>query len=229
MPRRLLFAVFLICTSAWAAPFSFSSSFEGGNTEGWTIFTPPSAVGGVGPTAPLTGGFSGSGYLEAEDAANGFLYFIAPGSWSGNLYGGTLSFYLRNLNPNVYQLTGTEPTVRIEGANSTVLYYFNLPGAANDWTYNQLVLGNSPNWRLGSYIGSPVPTSLDIAQTLSNVASIGILADWVSRYAGHPQGDFGPDITGLDEVRLDSVIPEPGAWLLTGAGCALLFFLRKRA
>lgn len=215
--------------SAWGGVFSFSSNFEGGNTEGWTIYTPiQNYVGGSGPVAQLVGGVGNSGYIHAEDTANGFLYFIAPASWSGNLEGGLFSFYLRNQSPNLFTDQGSQPTVRILGANGTALYYLNLPGAGGDWTLNQLTLGQSPNWRVGPGLANAVPDNLLLSQVLGDVVQIGILADWVSRYAGHPLGDFGPDITGLDNVSLTSAIPEPGTALLLFGGLAALYFIRRR-
>lgn len=137
MFARLALALFILSATAWGAVFSYASDFENGNTEGWTIYTPvQNVVGGVGFTAPLTGGVGNSGFLQAEDAANGFLYFIAPPAWAGDLYGGTLAFYLQNLNENRFTNVGAQPAVRIEGANNAVLYYFNLPGAGGNWTYN---------------------------------------------------------------------------------------------
>ena len=211
------------------AVFSFSSDFEGGSTEGWSIFTPiQNYVGGTGPVALLTGGVGNSGYLQAEDTANGFLYFIAPSDWSGDLWGGQFSFYLRNQNPNVLANAAGQPAVRIVSSNGTALYYLNLPGATNDWTLNQLTLTQSPNWRLGTGLGSAVPDPSLVSQVLTNVVEIGILADWVSRYEGHPLGGFGPDITGLDRVSLTSSIPEPATALTLLGGLAALVLYRRR-
>lgn len=114
----------------------------------------------------------------------------------------------------------------VRGANSTSLFYLNLPGAGGDWTFNQLTLTQSPNWRLDGFLSAPAPTTQQVALTLSNVTSIGILADWVSRFAGHPLGDFGPDITGLDAVRL--YIPEPSTALLLLAGFGAFALIRRR-
>lgn len=227
---RLLSAFLVLTATAWGGVFYFASDFENGNTEGWTIYTPAqNIVGGTGPAALLSGGVGTSGYLEAEDAANGFLYFIAPPAWAGDLYGGTLSFYLRSLNENRFTNPEAQPAIRIQGANNTVLYYLNLPGAGGDWTFNQLSLTPGANWRLGTSLASSSPTPQLVAQTLINVTSLGILADWVGRYAGHPLGDFGPDITGLDVVRLSSEIPEPSTALLALAGLGALTLIRRRA
>lgn len=228
MLARLALAFCVLSSTAWGGVFYFASDFENGNTEGWTIYTPvQNVVGGVGFTAPLTGGVGNSGFLQAEDAANGFLYFIAPPAWAGDLYGGTLAFYLQNLNENRFTNVGAQPAVRIEGANNAVLYYFNLPGAGGNWTYNQVSLLPGVNWRLGTGLNSAVPADQLVADTLINVTSIGILADWVGRYAGHPLGDFGADITGLDEVRLVG-IPEPSTVLLLLGGFGAFALIRRR-
>lgn len=230
MIYKLVLIGLMAVGSAMGASFSFSSNFEGGNTEGWTIYTTlGNFVGGTGPTAPTTGGVGNSGFLQAEDTANGYLFFIAPALWSGDLYGGTLSFSLRNQNPNTYRNIGYlgDPVVMVTGSGGPNLYALGLPGANLNWTYNQIQFAEGPNWSTSPY-SMVAPTPAQVAATLTSVTSIGILADWVSGYYGKPGIDYGHDITGLDAVALTSSVPEPGTVALLAGGLAVVLALRRR-
>jgi hypothetical protein len=232
MLRRVLALMMVVGAAASGAVFSFSSSFETG-TEGWTIktygYAPP---GGTGPVQVASGGYSG-GYLETEDTMDGFLFFIAPATWGGDLYGGTLTFWLRNENPNNYRDNGYlgDPVVWIKGSSGPDLFAVGLPGATAQWTFNSIALDTSFPWALNTGGTNPA-SATQIQQTLGSVTQIGILADWVSGFYGKqpPQYDFGHDITGLDEVRLyNAEIPEPGSVGLVLVGLAGLALWRKRA
>lgn len=253
MSMRLLALLVMLGAAAPAAVFNFYSGFNTpGDTEGWTITnlcTFPGCVvpGGSGPVQVGSGGVSG-GHLQATDTHPGFLYFIAPGTWSGNLYGGTLSFYLRNENPANYSTyTATvspQPVVWISDGTTNLFaiwgYTSNptggaLPGVSGTtWTPNLLTLDSGfPNWSLlPSSIVAPGPGI--VASVLSNVTQLGILSDWVSNFTGapvcnSPSGNC-TDITGLDEVRLyGGEIPEPGTVGLLAAGLAALAVWRRRA
>jgi hypothetical protein len=241
MAIRLLAVLVMLGAAAPAAVFNFYSGFNTpGATEGWTIKTYGySAPGGVGPLQVASGGLSG-GYLQTEDSMGGFLFLMAPGSWSGNLNGGVLSFYLRNQNPANYFYTTTDPQPVLWVTDGTsdlfALWGGGLPGlTGTGWSYNQAVLNSSlPNWSLSPY-GPVAPAPAFVTSVLSNVTQIGILADWVTRYAGHPSGCNSitgdcTDITGLDEVRLyGGQIPEPGTMGLLAAGLAALAVWRRRA
>jgi len=230
--KRLLMMLLLAAASLPGAVFNFSSSFETG-TEGWTIKTYGFALpGGTGPVQVASGGASG-GYLETEDTMDGFLFFIAPGTWGGDLYGGTLSFWLRNQNPNNYRDNGYlgDPVVWIKGSSGPDLFAVGLPGARAQWTFNSVALDTSFPWALNTGGTNPATPS-QIQQTLGSVTQIGILADWVSGFYGKqpPQYDFGHDITGLDEVRLySSEIPEPGTAALMLLGLAAAAGWRRRS
>lgn len=227
---RALIALFALAFAGHAAVFSFYSGFQT-NTEGWTIGTyGQSYPGGIGPVHFSSGGVSNSGFIRAEDSADGYLMFLAPSSWSGDLSGGTLSFYLRSFNPDNYSLSSQpEPLVWItDGTNNLFLLRGgSAPGiSGTNWTFNSLALTPSnPNWSTLPWAAAP-PSSTLVASVLSNVTQIGILADWVSRYATHPLGCNNQsgncaDITGLDEVRLyssDVVIPEPSTAVITALG-----------
>lgn len=234
---RLAVAALLVILAAplmSGAVFSFYSSFNSG-TEGWTI-----SGGGTGPVFISSGGVGNSGYIEVTDTANGFLYYLAPASWSGNLYGGTLSFYLRNANPENYG-SSPQPIVMIQSGSTTLyaLSGYGLPGLnGTNWTFNSLVLDTTyGGWSTTEHsLTAPSPALL--TTVLSNVSQIGILGDWVFRFGTHPLGCPLPggnctDITGLDEVRLYSsevVIPEPGSFTLLGLGLgAGLLFARRRS
>lgn len=217
---------------ALPAVFNFYSGFNtNGDPEGWTVktygYAPP---GGTGPSQVASGGYSG-GYLETEDTMDGFLFFIAPGSWSGDLYGGALSFYLRNENPNNYRDNGYmgDPVVWIKGSGGPDLFAVGMPGATSQWTLNTIVLDTSFPWALNTG-GSNPASAAQIQATLGSVTQIGILGDWVAGFYGKNNTPyFGHDITGLDEVRLVSAeVPEPGTMGLLLAGLAGLLAWRKR-
>lgn len=229
---RMFLAALAAAASLPAAVFSFSSSFESG-TEGWTVATYGfSYTGGTGPVQVSTGGFSG-GYLETEDTANGFLFFLAPSSWNGDLTGGTLSFYLRNQNPANYGSgSSAQPLIWVTdgSTNLFILRGGSAPGVVGtDWTFNTLVLDSTNAFWSTNPSSLVTPGAGVVNSVLANVTQIGILGDWVSRFYGHPLGCNIPgndcrDITGLDEVRLYSsevVIPEPGTAALMGLGLAL--------
>jgi len=249
MLPRVLAVMMIVGAAASGAVFSFSSSFETG-TEGWMIgqynsnycvsgvcsFSP--GVGGLGSYWNSSGGISGGGYLSAEDFGGGFLMFLAPAGWSGNIYGGTLSFYLKSFTPynyrDYYGYVG-DPVVVVQGSGGPDLRAILLPGATQNWTFNQVAFDDSFSWVLSN--GAPA-SSLDIQATMTTVTQIAILADWVPAYRdrpiyGCPIPDYNcVDITGLDEVRLyngEIVIPEPGTVGLVLAGLAGLALWRRRA
>jgi hypothetical protein len=227
--KRLLMMLLLAAASLPGAVFNFSSSFETG-TEGWTIKTYGFASpGGTGPVQVASGGASG-GYLETEDTMNGFLFFIAPPTWTGDFTGGTLSFYLRNQNPGNYG-GSVQPLVWLTDGTTDLFALSGptMPGVSGvDWTFSSIPLSLSfPSWSTNpSSLVAPTPAV--VSTVLSNVTQVAILGDWVSRYYGHPLGCNIPDndcrdITGLDEVRLySSEIPEPGTagLLLLGLAAA---------
>lgn len=242
MLPRVLGVMMVMGAAASGAVFNFYSGFNTpGNTEGWTIRTYGYVpLGGTGPVQVASGGYSG-GYLQTEDAMDGFLFFIAPGAWGGDLYGGTLSFYLRNENPGNYYFSTLNPQPVLWVTDGTTNLFAlrggTLPGVTGTgWTANSVILdGSFSNW-------STNPSSLAapgagvVNTVLSNVTQLGILADWVTRWNGHPAGCNSPsgscvDITGLDEVRLYSgeiVIPEPGTVGMVLAGLAGLTLWRRR-
>jgi hypothetical protein len=225
---RLLVIVLVIAPLCLAT--TLYSGFESGTTEGWTLvapFPPLTPTPGLGPTVMPTGGALDPHYIAIEDAANGFVYFQAPASWVGDFYGSRLSFFLRSQNPNTYHNSGYygDAVVIITGGGPT-LYYFNAPGANNWWTYNSIDLEPGPNWSLDLHNASLAPTADQVYATLSGITHIYILADWVPAYYGRPGGDYGHDITELDNVTLGA--PEPASLALLGMGLIGLGILARR-
>lgn len=247
---RLLILITTVVAGTHGAVFNFYSGFNTpGDLGGWTVigqynsnhcvagvcsFSP--GVGGLGPYQSNTGGVSNSGYLWAEDFGGGFLMFFAPSSWSGDLYGGTLSFYLRSgttYNYRDYYNYVGDPVVVVQGSGGPDLRAIQLPGATSQWTPNTVSLTEDFQWRLSS---GALASAAQVQATLSTVTQIAILADWVPAYRDRPvfgcpiPGYNCEDITGLDEVRLFSAeIPEPGTVGLVLAGLAGLAVWRRRA
>lgn len=253
MVIRLLAVLVMLGAAAPAAVFNFYSGFNTpGDTEGWTImnyctFSGCVQPGGTGPVQVGSGGVAG-GYLQATDTNPGFLLFVAPSSWSGNRYGATLSFNLRNENPANYSTYSSavlpQPVVWVSDGTTDLFALWgylsspsggNLPGVnGTNWTYNQITLDSSyPYWSL-SPSSVVAPGSAVVASVLSNMTQMGILGDWVSNFTGapvcnSPSGNC-TDITGLDEVRLyGGEIPEPGTMGLLAAGLATLAVWRRQA
>ncbi len=245
--RLLVVLMALVAAGAQGAVFSFYSGFNTpGDTEGWTggqynsnycvggvcSFSP--GVGGSAPVQAGSGGVGNTGYLEAEDLGGGFYMFLAPSSWSGDLYGGILSFHLKSFTEynyrDYYEYVG-DAVVVVQGSGGPDLRAVALPGATASWTGNQVAFNESFPWMLSS--GAAASAS-DIQATMSTVTQIAILADWVPAYRDRPvygcpiEGFNCVDITGLDEVTLTN-IPEPGTIGLLGAGLAALALWRRRA
>lgn len=245
--RLLAVMMVLGVAAASGAVFSFYSGFSSG-TEGWTIGQYNSnyctagvcsftiGAGGLGPYHSASGGVGNSGHLWAEDYGGGFLMFLAPLSWSGDLYGGTLSFYLKSgtiYNYRDYYGYVGDAVVVVQGSGGPDLRAVLLPGATSQWTLNTLPFTTSFPWVLSS--GAPASPA-QVQATLSTATQLAILADWVPAYRDRPvygcpiEGYNCEDITGLDEVRLFSgEIPEPGTMGLLVAGLGALAVWRRRA
>ncbi len=198
------------------------SDFESGVPGGWTISGIGSAVTVVNADGPV-----GPNFLQTEDTGNGYLYFAAPASWSGDYYGGHLSFFLRNQNPNNYRAAGWmgDGVVKITGGGLT-LYYWGAPGANTNWTFNDVFLGSDSHWSLSVAVADSYPTDEQIETVFRNIDGIYILADWVNGYYGKPGIDYGHDITQLDGVVLFGV-PEPSTLCLVGLGLLSAVFFRR--
>ena len=235
MLRRLLIpAAFLVALSGdLQATTLLLSDFDDGTLQGWTI-----NGSGSGPVNVAAGGLGGTRFLQTEDTADGFFYFQAPPSWTGDFFGGSLTYYLRNDNPNQYGNVGYygDGLVQIMGGGPT-LYFYNTSGETqgagfNAWSLVTIPFTTAPNWGLSQFGPTPDATDAEIIATLSSVTSIRILADWVSGWqtaSAHSSEPMGPDDTGLDNVSLTKVsAPEPASILLLSAGLGALGILRRR-
>jgi hypothetical protein len=174
---------------------SLVSTFDSGS-EGWT----GSDSTGDWTAQWISSGGNPGGYMRGSETISlgGTGYFIAPASWGGNLtqyIGGTLSF-----DEKVFQ--GSDPLVdydvKIYSGPSDLVWTSGTSLITSDWVTHQVQLTSA------NFHGN-------LSAVLSNVTAIWIRGELIT----------GPEQEGLDNVRLESVVPEACTlviWSLLGAG-----------
>lgn len=241
----------LVLSAALSASLSLTATaatiqvadFESGTLEGWDLYAtvapnlPPAAAD---PLANVNaGGVGNSKYVFTEDRADGTVFFRAPTTWAGDYFGGSLSFYLKNLNPtNPFATTNTQGILFIESSGGPNLFYrATMPTTSyppgDGWTLYNIALDTAGAWSLNEFSLNPA-NATQIQNALSTITRIHIIADTASGYFGKPSAAaaFGHDQTGLDNVTLNPAnnpVPEPGTLLLTLTGLAGAALLRRRA
>jgi hypothetical protein len=154
------------------------------------------------------------GHLVLQDVDGSDFAAILPasdlGDWS-RFVGGSLSFDAINLN-GAADDWGTFGTLRIEsGGQALELDVVPSPAPASTWTTYSVRL-DTATW--GGNLSSVLSQVTRVSLTLES-------------HAGFDAGNGGFELNGLDNVRV-SAVPEPQAWVLMGAGLAVVLARRQR-
>jgi hypothetical protein len=216
LPTRITLAAMSLLIGGLAQAATRSATFDTDN-GGWLVSNISSAVGG-GVSATWD---NINQRIVTTDIATWTTY-SAPASFLGDssaFYGGSFSFDLQDDMKDA-----NADTVATFGLASgvTTMYWF---GGSPALAPTHFEAGLSPadtRWRLG---GSPLdfssgaaPTAAEFQAVLSNLTMLRINADW--RTAGN-------DSTTLDNVVVQSAVPEPAQLWLLGAGIACLAWQRR--
>jgi len=195
---------------------TIASTFDSG-AEGWLVMdlAPPHDI--AFPTYVADGGNPG-GFIRTADWFTINAY-SAPMAFLGDkiaYFGGVLSFDLR-----VAELDGLPyDAVGFSNGLTTLTYRGGLP-VAGEWTTFAIPLTGGAGWwkdpenMYGEHLVAATP--LDLLTVMSSLTAVGIQADWHD----------GPDQVDLDNVRMSTPVPLPGALALLASGLLGLGALRR--
>ena len=189
---------------------AITSTFDT-DADGWSGLTAlpynnSAPVYNAGPFGAYsaTGGNSG-GYFRLPDPDDQDTFFSAPLKFLGNqsnAVGGSLSYDLYTDATTNY----AGPNVVLKGGGLTLVYFLTTqPAVQNAWVDVNVALAPSAAWHLGSATGGAVSTA-DFQTALGSLDQL-----WISGETHSPV----EEISGLDNVRLTSAVPEPATtWLM---------------
>ena len=213
----------LAFTLSLSAQAVVTSTFDT-DAEGWTGLTARPAenaapIHNAGPFGAYsaTGGNPG-GYFRLADPDDQDTFFIAPTKFLGNqssAVGGTLSYDLFTDATTNY----AGPNVVLQGGGLTLVYVLTTqPAVQNSWVNVSVAFTPSAAWHLGSAGGGAV-SATDFQTALGNLSRL-----WISAETHSPV----EEISGLDNVRLVSAVPEPATAALMLLGVAAVAGLQSR-
>lgn len=188
------------------------------DAEGWAGLTalpysngaPIHNAGPFGAYSPA-GGHPG-GYFSLPDPDDQDTFFSAPLKFLGNqagAVGGSLSYDLYTNASTNY----AGPNVVLQGGGVTLVYFLpNQPAVQNAWVSVHVDFTPSSAWHLGSATGGAA-SAADFQTALGSLERL-----WISAETHSPV----EEVSGLDNVRLISAVPESSTHSLLLLGLAAL-------
>lgn len=195
-----------------------AARFETGN-EGWLVAN-ITDLPGAGTAATWD---SANQRITATDIYT-WTTFSAPADLLGNrvaFYGGTLSFDLQDTlkDDNADSIA----TFGIAAGATAMFWFGGSPSTTTLTTFTATLDENDSRWRIG---GSPLdigtgtaPTAAQFQAVLGSLTMLRINADWRTA---------GVDVSTLDNVVLQSAVPEPAPAVLLAAGIAALAWRQQQ-
>ncbi len=213
---KYLFVIFILLLSPRANATMLTSNFDFG-LEGWTV-DGKGSLGQPGPTvvganlSHVTTGGNPDGFLQAEDADNGWMTLIAPEQFLGDLSSfnnGLISFDSKVIVPGI-TLLSQFGSIELFGEGSLYASLDITPGdPTDDWIYSSALLTAS-KWGMAD--------NDEWANLLANVTGIRVIVESHSPVQ---------ETIGFDNFILKTPVPEPSTIFLIGSamlgiiGCGL--------
>ena len=196
----------LVMLASHSTAASIESTFDA-DLEGWTT-----SVGG--DLAFVSTGGNGGGFLQQTDLDLSDMFVSAPAKFLGDLssfLNGTLSFDARQVSGNGEKYAPFGFVTIFNGGNAISADIAGPDAPSIDWTTFTVTLD-------AASFGT---TSAAVADVLSNVTMMMVQLE----------SQIGVvEVTGMDNFRLTSAVPEPSTLLIGGFGlCGALLIRRQRA
>lgn len=200
-----------------------SNTFDAG-VEGWSAAAADPGTSGYNlisssPAVFQPAGGNPGGYTETDDLDTNETFFVAPGTYLGNLLaaiGGTLTYEL--LYSGALDYDGND--LVIKGGGTVLTYNRSIPAlSANGWTPLSITLAPGAGWT--NHTTGVAATLADFQAVFANVTDLWIMAEFTNGVV---------ETTGIDNVVLNDAgaVPEPSTALLFAAGAALIAFGARR-
>jgi len=196
----------LVMLASHATAASIESTFDA-DLEGWTTST-------GGDLAFVSTGGNGGGFLQQTDLDLSDMFVSAPAKFLGDLsslLNGTLSFDARQVSGNGEKYAPFGFITIFNGGNAISADIAGPEAPAIDWTTFTVTLDAA------SFGTTPAA----VTDVLSNVTMMMVQLE----------SQIGVvEVTGMDNFRLQSAVPEPSTLLIGGFGvCVALLIRRNRA
>lgn len=208
-----------------ASADALNENFDGGVPTGWTVVNNSAPQGTIGwfQGSPLAfgshqgapGSYLGADYNSGADVAAISSWLILPTSTYHN--GDTLSFFTRTADQSIFP---DRLEVRFSNGGGADVGH----SADSVGSFSTLLLSVNPNQDKAGYPESWTKYSVTL-NGLSGATS----GAFAFRYAVDDGGPSGTrsNYIGIDTLSITAV-PEPGTYLMLGAGLGLIGLARKR-